>query len=99
VVTANRGGSRHPGDPRTIPAVYRVPLLVTGPGVAAGGDLYAMNPAYTDPGTANPGYTAGTPIRNTFVANLVTKMLGLPAVPGSRMGAAQDLTVLATPVP
>jgi hypothetical protein len=99
VVTANRGGSRHRGDPATIPAVYRVPLLVTGPGVLAGGDLYAMNRGYTDPGTANPGYTSGNPIRNTFVANLVTKMLGLPAVPGSRMGNAQDLTVLAPLVP
>ena len=99
VVTANRGGSRHPGDPRTIPAVYRVPLLVTGPRVLAGGDLYAMNPGYTDPGQANPGYTAGDPIRNTFVADLVTKMLGLPPVPGSQMGAAQDLTVLPPPAP
>jgi hypothetical protein len=58
-----------------------------------------MNPGYTDPGTANPGYTSGNPIRNTFVANLATKMLGLPAVPGSRMGNAQDLTVLAPLVP
>jgi len=99
IVTTNRGGSRHQGDPRTRPAVYRVPLLVTGPGVLAGGDLYAMNPGYTDPGNANPDYVSGNPIRNTFVANLVTKMLGLPPVPGSRMGNAQDLTVLATPVP
>jgi hypothetical protein len=72
---------------------------VTGPGVPAGGDLYAMNPGYTDPGSANPDYSSGNPIRNAFVANLATKMLGLPPLPGSRMGYAQDLTVLGTPVP
>jgi hypothetical protein len=79
-------------------SVYRVPLLVTGPGVLAGGDLYAMNPTYTDPRGANPGYAAGKPIRTALIANLVTKMLGLPPVPGSRMGKAQDLTVLTAPV-
>ena len=74
-------------------SVYRVPLLVTGPGVLAGGDLYAMNPAFTDPGRSNPAYSSGRPIRTALVANLVTKMLGLPRVPGSRFGRAQDLTV------
>ena len=78
-----------------MPAVFRVPLLVTGPGVPAGGDLYAMNPSYTNPRDTNPDYSAGRPIRNGLVANLVTKMLGLPRVPGSRLGRAQDLTVLA----
>jgi hypothetical protein len=67
---------------------------VTGPDVLAGGDLYAMNPAFTDPGRNNPAYSSGKPIRSALVANLVTKMLGLPRVPGSRFGRAQDLTVL-----
>jgi hypothetical protein len=98
IVTANRGGTRKAGIPRTMRSVYRVPLLVTGPGVLAGGDLYAMNPTYTDPRGANPGYGAGKPIRTALIANLVTKMLGLPPVPGSRMGKAQDLTVLTAPV-
>jgi len=52
-----------------------------------------MNPTYRDPGSSNPGY-AGRPIRNSLVANLVTKMLRLPPVPGSRLARAQDLTVL-----
>jgi len=99
VVTANRGGSRKAADPTTLPSVYRVPLLVSGPGVPAGGDLYAMNPQYTDPGNANPGYDLPSPIRNTFVADLVTKQLGLPPVPGSTMGWSQDFTVLAPPLP
>jgi hypothetical protein len=98
VVTANRGGSGKDARGTSIPAVYRVPLLVTGPGVLPGGDLYAMNPGFTDPRGANPHYASGRPIRNGLVANLVTKMLGLPPVPGSRLGRAQDLTVLAPPV-
>jgi hypothetical protein len=97
VVTANRGGTRHAGDPSTIPSVYRVPLLVTGPGVPAGADLYAMNPRYVDPGSTNPGYTTGSPIRNTLVANLATKMLGWPGIPGSRFDRGQYFTVLAPP--
>ncbi|WP_191908039.1 alkaline phosphatase family protein [Nocardioides cynanchi] len=99
VVTANRGGSRKTSDPTTLPSVYRVPLLVSGPGVLPGGDLYAMNPQYTDPGSANPGYDLPAPIRNTLVADLVTKQLGLPPVPGSTMGWSQDFTVLAPPAP
>jgi hypothetical protein len=94
VVTANRGGTHSHARPTTVRSVYRVPLLVTGPDVLAGGDLYAMNPAFTDPGRNNPAYSSGKPIRTALVANLVTKMLGLPRVPGSRFGRAQDLTVL-----
>jgi hypothetical protein len=97
VVTANRGGTGKHVRPTTVPSVYRVPLLVTGPGVLAGGDLYAMNPGYTDPRASNPDYSAGRPVRNAMVADLVTKMLGLPPVPGSRIGRAQDLTVLPPP--
>jgi hypothetical protein len=98
VVTANRGGTRKDARPITVRAAYKVPLLVSGPGVLRGGDLYAMNPTFTDPRGANPGYAAGSPIRNALVANLVTKSLGLPPVPRSRLGRAQDLTVLATPL-
>lgn len=95
IVTANRGGTHKVADPTTVPAVYRVPLLVTGPGVPAATDLYAMNPQYVDPAGTNPGYDQAPPIRNTLVADLVTKQLGLPPVPGSTMGWSQDLTVLA----
>ena len=37
---------------------------------------------------------ASESVRTALLANLVTKMLGLPRVPGSRFGRAQDLTVL-----
>jgi hypothetical protein len=97
VVTANRGGSGKELRGTKVPAVYRIPLLVTGPGVLPGGDLYAMNPEFTPPGDANPDYASGRPIRNGLVANLVTKMLGLPPVPGSQLGSAQDLSVLEPP--
>jgi hypothetical protein len=98
VVTANRGGTGKDVRATTVPAVYKVPLLVTGPGVLAGGDLYVMNPAFLNPGNSHPGYGAAGPIRNGLVANLVTKMLGLPRVPGSRLGRGQEMTVLAPPV-
>jgi hypothetical protein len=98
IVTANRGGSGSHARGTTVPAVYRVPLLVTGPGVLAGGDLYAMNPENINPGGTNPGYGSGGPIRTALIANLVTKMLGLPRVPGSRLGRGQEMTVLAPPV-
>jgi hypothetical protein len=98
VVTANRGGTGKDAKGTTVRSVYKVPLLVTGPGVLAGGDLYAMNPIFANPGGGNPGYGSPGPIRNALVANLVTKMLGLPPVPGSRLGRGQQLTVLAPPV-
>ena len=98
IVTANRGGSGKHARGTTVPAVYRVPLLVTGPGVPAGGNLYAMNPENINPRGTNPGYGSSGPIRTALIANLVTKMLGLPPVPGSRLGRSQDLTVLAPPV-
>jgi hypothetical protein len=97
VVTANRGGTGKKVKPTTVPAVYRVPLLVAGPGVLAGGDLYAMNPTYVRPGATQPDYASGRPIRSALVADLVTKALGLPPVRGSRLGYRQDLTVLAPP--
>lgn len=98
VVTANRGGTGRQVKGTKVRSVYKIPLLVTGPGVLSGGELYAMNPAFARPGTGNPGYGAPGPIRNGLVANLVTKMLGLPRVPGSRLGRSQQLTVLAPPV-
>ena len=79
---------------RTNPAAARVPFIVWGPGVAAGTDLYALNPQFTDPGSTVRGYaTSAQPIRNSYAANLATKLLALPAVPGSRMDAGQTLTV------
>lgn len=72
----------------------RVPFVVWGPGVEPG-DLYAMNPSYVNPGRTRPDLTGPQPVRNGDVANLVTDLLGLGPVPGSRFDANQELRVLA----
>lgn len=71
---------------------FRIPFLVWGPRVDAG-DLYAMNPAFADPGTTRPSYAGRQPVRNGDVANLAASLLGLAAVPGSGIDADQHLTV------
>ena len=96
VVTADHGGLGPSHlDPRRF-ANFRVPFLVWGAGVAAGADLYAINPTYADPGKARVGYDAALqPVRNGDVGNLVLDVLGLPPIPHSEHDYAQDLEVLA----
>ena len=96
VVTADHGGLGPSHlDPRRF-ANFRVPFLVWGAGVAAGADLYAINPTYADPGKARVGYAAALqPVRNGDVGNLVLDVLGLPPIPNSEHDYAQDLEVLA----
>jgi len=94
VVTADHGG-RGPShtDPTRL-ANYRIPFVAWGAQVAAGRNLYALNPDYADPGTARVWYSARRqPVRNGDVANLALDLLGLPAVRGSGLNAAQDLDV------
>ncbi len=96
VLTSDHGGAR-PGhyDPSRL-ANFRVPFFVTGPDVPAGTDLYDLNPDYRDPGTRRTGYVATrAPIRNGDLANLVTDVLGLPALSRSEHDAEQDLDVFA----
>lgn len=97
VVTGTHGGvgTSH-SDPR-LASNYLVPMFVLGPGVAVGGQLYAMNPDYASPGMTRPGYTGTQPIRNTFVANLVLGALALPATRGSSQDYWQNLTIYAPP--
>lgn len=93
VLTADHGG-RGPshGDARK-PFNFRIPFLAWGAGVQTG-DLYALNPTRADPGTLRTTYAAPLqPIRNGDLANLVTSLLGLPAVDGSEFGLDQDLQV------
>ncbi len=94
VVTADHGGV--PGTrahiDRSRPENYTIPFVVWGPGIATG-DIYDLNPDYRDPGRGQPGYDGPQPVRNGDVANLVTDLLDLDAVPGSLIGAAQDLDV------
>ena len=78
---------------------YTVPFYVWGPGVAMGADLYALNAdARLDPGTRRPRRDeAVPPVRNGDAANLALAFLGLPAVPGSTIGADQELRVAPAP--
>jgi hypothetical protein len=94
VVTADHGGG--PGNDHDDPAAladYRVPFFAWGPCVPAGQDLYALNPDRRDPGTDRTSYEGIQPIRNGDLANLVTDVLDLPAVPGSELNRQQQLTV------
>ncbi len=92
VLTADHGGSgRNHKDP-TKRVNYRIPFLVWGPGVTQG-DLYAMNPAYADPGGTRVPYSGKQPIRNGDLANLTLDLLGLTPVPDSKYGLRHALTV------
>ncbi len=75
---------------------YTIAFYAWGPGVPAGGDLYALNPdSRLDPGKLQPGYGAPVPpIRNGDAANLILSLLKLPAVPDSTINVKQDLTVV-----
>jgi len=95
VLTADHGGYLDDHSDPTIPLDYTVPFYVWGPGVMAGAPLYTLNPTTRlEPGTGRPTYDAPVqPIRNGEAANVSLKLLGLPPVPGSTIGAAQDLAL------
>jgi hypothetical protein len=69
-----------------------VPFLVWGPGVIRS-DLYRLNPQYSPNVALRTRYSGTQPIRSSAVANLVTTMLSLPSVAGSRVNSKQDLEV------
>lgn len=95
VLTADHGGFGKSHGDATLALDYTVPFYVWGPGATGGADLYALNPATRlNPGTARPGYDAAPqPIRNGEAANVSLKLLGLGPIPGSTIGAAQDLAL------
>jgi hypothetical protein len=99
VLTADHGGSGYDHANPALPQDYTVPFYVWGPGVIARGPLYTLNPTNRlDPGTNRPPYSAPLqPIRNGEAANVCLKLLGLPPVPGSTIGAAQDLALTIPP--
>ncbi|WP_374457889.1 endonuclease/exonuclease/phosphatase family protein [Nocardioides sp.] len=72
---------------------YRVPMWVTGPGVPADDDLYGLNPSLSSPSSDQPNYSGLQPIRTGGVANLVTRVLRLPPVPGSTMDTDQRFQI------
>lgn len=93
VLTADHGGKPHMRvhDDATCRCNYQVPFLVWGPGVTRG-NLYDLNPTYTDPGTARVLFDGPQPIRNGDLANLSAHLLGLGPVDGSLWGTDQSLT-------
>jgi len=99
VLTADHGGTGTDHGNPTLPANYTVPFYVWGPGVMAGAPLYVLNPTNrADPGTNRPTYSAPVqPIRNGEAANVSLQLLGLPPVPGSNIGQAQDLALAVAP--
>ncbi len=96
VVTSDHGGTGTDHAAVTNPLNYTVPLLVWGPGIPAGADLYEMNAATrANPGTSRPPFpTFPPPIRNGETANISLDLLGLPAVPGSVIDSALDCDAL-----
>ncbi|ANH36576.1 Type I phosphodiesterase / nucleotide pyrophosphatase [Nocardioides dokdonensis FR1436] len=76
---------------------YTVPLMVWGPGVVPGADLYDLNPEWSDPGNQQAGYESPAPIHTGIVANLTLSVLGLPPLPGSLMNNTQRFAVLGGP--
>ena len=95
LVTADHGGKGASHSSAKRLQNYRVPLFAWGPGVAAGKDLYRLNPSRRDPGKHRTSYKGRQPIRNGDVANLVTDVLDLPRVPGAQFDADRKLTVFA----
>jgi len=98
LVSADHGGTGTNHGQANLVEDYTIPLLAWGAGVAQGVDLYGLNGATrSDPGTARPDYNAAPqPIRNGGTGNLALQLLGLPAIPGSTVNAAQDLKVNGT---
>jgi hypothetical protein len=94
VVTGLSGGAGRTTKPKLAPRSFRVPVFVSGTSVAVG-DLYALNPDFTDPGRTRPSYDEPEPLRVGAVANLVTSVLGIPVVPGSAFNKAQSWHVFA----
>ena len=68
-------------------------MWVTGPGVPAGADLYSLNPSLLYPGKDQVSYSGTQPLRVGDLANLVTRTLGLPPVPGSTQDVDQRFQV------
>ena len=101
ILTADHGGGGnwHNHGSADHAENYTIPFYVWGAGVEST-ELYGLNSATRrHPGMSNPGYDAALqPIRNADAANLSLSHLGLPAVPGSRVNLAMDLTSGTMPV-
>jgi Type I phosphodiesterase / nucleotide pyrophosphatase len=93
ILTADHGGRGAAHKRASRLQNYRIPFMAWGPGVAAGRDLYDVNPNLRSPGASRSSYRGKQPIRNADLANLVTDALDLPPVPGSEFDSARTLNV------
>jgi len=97
VLTTDHGGGApfKSHDQNRMWVDYIIPFVVwTGDGHK--GELYALNGATRkDPSLANPeiGAPGLPPVRNGEAGNVVLQLLGLPPIPGSTLGAKQDLVL------
>lgn len=99
VLTTDHGGGvpvkNHHGYGRAHVNVT-IPFLVWTSDGRAHGDLYALNPEHlAAPGLRDPRHDAPglPPLRNLDAGNLCLDLLGLPAIPGSTVGAHQALRI------
>ena len=93
ILTADHGGSGAGHSSASRVQNYRIPFMAWGPGVAAGRNLYGLNPDFRSPGARRSSYRGKQPIRNADLANLVTDALDLPPVPGSEFDSPRTLNV------
>lgn len=94
IVSSDHGGvagQKHHGDTDD-QGNYIVPLVIYGPGVSRGADLYELSSDDRfEPGLEQVEINSPQPIRTAEVANVALELLGLPPVPGSIFNFKQDL--------
>lgn len=78
LITTDHGGFMRGHGKADHPAVYTIPFIAWGAGVAPRQDLYVLNPGYSP---------AKRPIRNCMVGNTALAALGLPPIPNAPMPA------------
>jgi hypothetical protein len=95
LLTSDHGGTGYNHVTASDLKNYRIPFLVWGAGVTAGGDLYAMNSeSRAEPGDGRPDHKkAPQPIRNGDSGNLATQLLGFGTIEGSLFNSNYDLVV------
>jgi hypothetical protein len=93
ILTADHGGRGAAHYDASKLKNFRIPFMAWGAGVAAGRNLYGLNPTFESPGDSRTSYRGKQPVRNGDLANLATDALDLPRVPGSEFDSPRTLTL------